>query len=156
MIFKLILGLFVVIIVLYALYVTYTDIIKNIPKEMKKIIQNRNSENINNENSENFQEPNLKIILYHATWCGYCVKYLKENTFLDTYDNLKTQNKYDKVTFVQLDFDKNKSTATKYNISSFPTIIAISAEGDLINTFDGDRSNPTDLEKFTLDSLSKL
>lgn len=141
-IIKTLLWIFVIIIVLYAIYMTYIDIVKNIPQEKKK--------------TEKFQENKLKIVLYHASWCGHCVKYLKANTFMNTYDSLSTQNKYDKVVFVQLDFDKNKDTATKYNINSFPTIVAISSNGDLVNTFNGDRNDPIALEQFTSDSLLKI
>lgn len=139
---KILLWIFVISIIAYAIYMTYVDISKHIPQEKKKI--------------EKFKEPQLKICLFYANWCGHCKSYMKENTFMNTYDQLKKQNKFDKVVFVQFDFDKNKELGEKYGVSSFPTILAISANGDIINEFEGDRNKSSDLIKFTEDSLSKI
>lgn len=75
---------------------------------------------------------------------------------MNTYDELKKKSKYDKVVFVQLDFDKNKELADKYNVSSFPTIVAISSDGTLVNEFNADRNSKSDLEDFVNESLKKL
>ncbi len=139
---KILLWTFVIIVVLYALYMAYNDVSKYIPQEKKKV--------------EKFQEPQLKICLFYANFCGHCTRYLKDGTFMDTYDKIKQQNKFDKVVFVQFDFDKNKELGEKYGISSFPTIIAISADGDVVGEFAGNRSNPDDLIKFTSDCLAKI
>jgi thiol-disulfide isomerase/thioredoxin len=139
---KIILWIFVIIVVLYAFYMAYNDVSKYIPQENKKV--------------EKFKEPELKICLFYANWCGHCKSYLQANTFMNTYDQLKTQNKFDNVVFVQFDFDKNKELGEKYNISSFPTIIAISANDNIVSEFAGDRSNSAELIKFTSDSLAKI
>lgn len=141
-ILKILLCIFVIIVVGYALLMAYNDVIKYIPQEKKKV--------------EKFDEPKLKIALFHANFCGHCTRYLKAGTFMDTYDKLKKQKKFDKVVFVEFDFDKNKELGNKYGVSSFPTIVAISGNGDLVGEFEGDRNDPDALIKFTADSLNKL
>jgi len=139
---KMFLWIFVIIVVGYAIYLAYNDISKYIPQEKNKV--------------EKFEGDKLKICLFYAEWCGHCKKYMKDGTFMDTYDKLKQQNKFDKVVFVQFDFDKNKDLANKYGVSSFPTILAISSDGDLIGEFEGDRNNSDDLIQFTQNSLNKI
>jgi thiol-disulfide isomerase/thioredoxin len=141
-ILKIVLWTFVIIVVAYAIYLAYNDISKHIPQEKKKV--------------EKFDEPKLKICLFYANFCGFCTKYLKAGTFMDTYDKIKQQSKFDKVVFVEFDFDKNKELGNRYGVSSFPTILAISSNGDLIAEFKGDRNNPDDLIKFTSDCLNKV
>jgi len=141
-ILKIFLWIFVIIVVAYALVMAYNDVAKYIPQEKKKV--------------EKFDEPKLKIALFHATWCGHCVQYRKSGTFMDTYDKLKQQKKFDRVVFVEFDFDKNKELGNKYGVSSFPTIVAISSDGDLVGEFAGDRSDPDALIKFASDSLNKV
>jgi thiol-disulfide isomerase/thioredoxin len=139
---KLLLWAFVIVIVVYAIYMAYKDIAKNIPSESRKV--------------EKFQEPALKVCLFYAVWCPHCEHYLDSKVFMSTYDDLKKKSKFDKVVFVQFDFDKNKELADKYSISSFPTIIAISSDGTLVNQFNGDRNSKSDLEDFVNESLKKL
>jgi protein disulfide-isomerase A6 len=141
-ILKIFLWIFVIIVVVYAIVMAYNDVVKYIPQEKKKV--------------EKFDEPKLKIALFYAEWCGHCSKYIKAGTFMDTYDKLKQQKKFDKVVFVQFDFDKNKELGNKYGVSSFPTIVAISSSGDLVGEFAGDRNDPEALIKFTSDSLNKI
>jgi len=138
------LWVFVAIVVIVALYLAYKDISKNITQEEKR------------KRVEKFDEPKLKVCLFYANWCGHCAKYLKQNTFMDTYNQLKQQNEFDKVVFVQYDFDKNKDLANKYNISSFPSIVAISSDGYLVNEFNGNRNDPNELTQFTVESLNKV
>lgn len=130
---------FVVIIVVIAMYMMYTDV----KRESRKL--------------ESFDEPKLSVILFHATWCGHCVKYLDSDTFMKTYaTDVKNSPKLAGVVFKQLDYDKNKELADKYNISSFPSIVAVSGNGKLVGEFKGDRYNKDELIKFASDSLQKL
>jgi thiol-disulfide isomerase/thioredoxin len=108
----------------------YSDIMKNMPKKVESFAD----------------EPKLKICLYKATWCVFCERYIKTNVFNDTYADVK--GKYNDVVFTTVDFDENKQLAEKYNVNSFPTIIAVDANGKLIDTFDGDRSKKEELMKF--------
>jgi thioredoxin-like negative regulator of GroEL len=81
-----------------------------------------------------------------SEYIKHCQSYLKSNVFDDTYADVK--GKYNDVVFTTVDFDKNKQLAEKYNVNSFPSIIAVDADGKLLDTFNGDRSNKAELMKF--------
>jgi thioredoxin-like negative regulator of GroEL len=125
------LFIFVLVILATAVYMAYSDIMKNMPKKIESFSDDK---------------PKLKICLYKAVWCLHCTRYLKSNVFDDTYADVK--GKYNDVVFTTVDFDQNKQLAEKYNVNSFPTIIAVDADGKLIDTFDGDRSKKEELMKF--------
>ena len=142
--FKLIkpfIWIFVIIVIVYALYMVYRDVSWNLAGPSK---------------AESFQQPKLKICLFYATWCPHCEKYLDSNVFMATYDELKKQNKYENVTFAQIDYEKNKGMAEKYNISGFPSIVAVTADGALLTHFNGDRSSKKDLIEFVNEAMSKF
>lgn len=137
--FKKAIWAFVIIVVVVAIFMMISDV----SAASKKL--------------EKFDEPKVKITLFHATWCGHCVKYLKSGVFMDTYKNSVQSNPAlaGKVVFVQLDYDENKEAANKFGVSSFPTIVAISNDDKLIAEFKGDRTSANDLVKFATDSLAK-
>lgn len=87
------------------------------------------------------EKPKPKILLFHASWCKYCVEYLKDTSHdgKNAFDaaSAKLQGK---VEFDKPDFDENKELANKYGISSFPTIVGVSSSGD-VKPFSGDRDN---------------
>jgi thiol-disulfide isomerase/thioredoxin len=126
---KLALFVFVLAILAYGVYMAYTDIMR--PKK---------------ERFTSSEGTKVKICLYKATWCHHCVAFVKSNVFEDVYSDVK--GKYDDVVFATYDFDENKKMAEQYNINSFPTIIAVDANGKLLDTFDGDRNNKGDLMRF--------
>lgn len=99
-------------------------------------------------------EPKLKICLYKASWCSHCTDYLKSNVFENTYMDVK--GKHSDVVFATIDFDENKALAEKYNIDSFPSIIAVDANGKLLDTFDGDRYKKEDLVRFVEKNRARL
>lgn len=99
--------------------------------------------------------PKVKIVLFYAMWCPHCEQYLDSNVFMKTFDNIKRNNKYDGVVFVQLDYDKNKALANELGVRAFPSIVAVTKEDKLINEFQGDRFDASDLERFAAQSLSK-
>lgn len=138
---KVLLWLFVAVVVITAVGMTYRDIRKNLPAKPKETYED---------------SPKLKVCLFYAVWCGHCEKYLDSNVFMTTYDSLKSSGKYDNVVFVQYDFDKNKELAKKYNVAGFPTILAISSDGSLIDEFNGDRYDAEALKQFVQSSLTKL
>ena len=105
-----------------------------------------------NYKKEAFNE--LKVLLIHAEWCGYCKTYRKNNTFMKFYDQLK--NKYPGVVFEEVDCDKNKALVAKYNVKGYPTIIAVKSDGTLLSNFIGDRNELQDLEDFVVANLKKL
>lgn len=109
---------------------------------------------IKNKEKFNNNQPQVKIILFYAHWCGHCSNYLSKNIFMDTYQN-NIDNKLS-IEFLQLDYDQNKILATKLNIASFPTIIAVDKSLNFIDLFKGNRENPAELISFTNSSLLKV
>lgn len=93
---------------------------------------------------EKFAEPKLKIMLFYATWCPHCERYLDSGKYDDL--SKKFSEKYN-VEFLKYDYDKNKVLGDKYNISSFPTIIAEDKDGKVFK-FSGDRGSEEDVEAF--------
>ena len=143
---KLVLWIFVIIIIGYALYMTYRDVSKNY------------ASNVGGEGSkaERFEEPKLKICLIYALWCPHCEKYLDSNVFMNVNNELKRQPKYDKVVFEQIDFEKDKKLVEKYDVSGFPSIVAVHSNGKVLGHFQGDRFNKNEIIKFVDQNLSKL
>lgn len=133
------LFVFVLIVLAYALFMTFRDIKNNMPPK---------------EPYEN--EPNLKICLYKASWCGHCTKYLESGVFESTFDSIKTKPEFKDVVFVTIDFDENKDLAEKYGVNSFPSIIAIDRNGKLLSQFEGDRYKKEDLIGFVKENKSKV
>ena len=89
--------------------------------------------------------------MFKAEWCGYCKKYIQSNVFDDAYAKAKDQ--YPGVVFVTRDYDSDKELAGKYNINSFPTIIAVDGDGNYLTKFNGDRNNTDELIKFVNDNM---
>lgn len=136
---KIIIWVFVTVVVVSAIYMVIKKVYNYIPARK----------------TEGFEEPPLKIYLFYAVWCPHCEKYLDSKVFMSTYDGLKQQSKFEKVTFVQVDFDKNKELGNKYGISGFPSIIAVSGD-QVLGEFQGDRYSKVELQKFVEDNLKKL
>jgi len=141
--YKLLLIIFIIGIVIYALNSSYSDILNNLPESMRS-----NVEKYDNSN-------NITIALFHATWCGHCVQYRKAGTFMNTYNSINSDPSMSNIKFIEYEFDNNKNLATKYNINSFPTIVAIDSDGNLLSTFNGDRSSSDELIAFAKKNLNK-
>ena len=140
---KITLWILVIVIVTYALYMTYRDVSFNLKSNTK-------AEN------ESFEETKLKVYLIYALWCPHCEKYLDSNIFLSTYEELKKQPKYDQVVFEQIDYDKNKKLVDQYDINGFPSIIVVNSSGKMLESFNGNRFDKKQLIKFVDQNLSKL
>ena len=137
--YKFFLIIFVISIIICALNMTYTDILKNLPANMRTTVEKFNDNN------------KVNICLFHASWCGHCRTYKEKGTFMNTYNNEILANpKLDNIIFLEYDFDQNKNLATKYNINSFPTIVSIDNNGELIETFSGNRDNSKELVDFAI------
>lgn len=134
---KNILWVLLIIFIIYTSYFLYKQFKKNMPVEK-------------------FDEPKLKITLYYAEWCNHCVEFRKSGTFTEIYEKLKVSPKYSAVIFEELDYDKNKELAKKHGVSSFPSIVAISGEGTLIDNFTGDRYDKNALQNFVDKCLSQV
>lgn len=98
---------------------------------------------------EQFKDSDLKVMLFYATWCPHCERYLESGDF----DKFEKQfgSKYN-VAFQKYDYDQNKTLGDKYNISGFPSIIAEDKSGKIYK-FEGDRNSESDMEKFIKASL---
>jgi thioredoxin-like negative regulator of GroEL len=124
---------FIAAVLFYALFITFKDIRKNMPPR------------------ESFQEPKLRICLFKAVWCHHCTKFIKSQTYNDLFVN--GANLYKDVAFVTIDSDEKPDMVQKYNINSFPTIIAINQDGKLLSTFTGNRDNKDELIKFIKENI---
>ncbi|MBK9256065.1 MAG: thioredoxin family protein [Saprospiraceae bacterium] len=58
----------------------------------------------------------VSLMFFHATWCSICASQRPD------VEGLVKDPSLSKVTFGQVDFEKNKDTNQKYNITGFPTI----------------------------------
>jgi thiol-disulfide isomerase/thioredoxin len=101
---------------------------------------------------EQFSEGNVRICLFHATWCPHCTKYLDAGTFDNAYS--KTREANGNIVFEKIDYDQNKNMANKYDVNSFPTIVAIDAQGNKIEKFQGNRHNVDEVVGFALKAAS--
>ena len=86
-----------------------------------------------------------RIILFHATWCGYCKRYLATGLFERVGSCLRKQ-----VEFLAVNADQQPDLVSRYGIKGFPSIIAVSGSGSKIAGFVGDRDNPEHLKAFAL------
>lgn len=140
--FKVLIWLFIIVVVATAIGMTYKDVMSNLEPSRKK---------------ENFSNPKqLKITLFYATWCGHCEQYISSKLFDTTFNELKTTGKFDNIIFTKVESDENRAMISKYNIQGFPTIMAISSDGNLVDEFTGNRYDKEALKNFVTSSLQKM
>jgi thiol-disulfide isomerase/thioredoxin len=100
---------------------------------------------------EKFESRKLTVMLFHATWCSHCVRYLASGKWDKSEQAVKAS--YKAVEFEKHDFDKlSKEKAAKYNIQSFPTILAEDSNGRIYR-FNGIRDMPEHVVKFVSAAL---
>ena len=91
----------------------------------------------NTDSFETFDENKIKIMLFSASFCGFC----KE--FAPTWEELKEKIKKDKSlkdrVIITAYSDEDKEAMKYHHIKSFPTIILKDKDGTY-HTFDKDRS----------------
>lgn len=78
-------------------------------------------------NENNFSEnvsKGLKLVFFHAVWCGYCAKQRIE------------LNEMKNITIYGVNGDENPSLLRKYGVHSFPTFI-IFKDGHDVRQFSG-------------------
>lgn len=87
---------------------------------------------------EDFQQQSNNLFIFYAEWCGYC------RTAMPSFQKLKKD--YDnqtingqKVSIQLIEGDKNRELMKQYNISGFPTIVLMLANGKRVN-YSGNRS----------------
>jgi thiol-disulfide isomerase/thioredoxin len=90
-----------------------------------------------------------KVMLFHATWCGHCEKYLSSGIF----DKVSGSKDVQGVSFHKLDADKNEDLREKYDVTSFPTILGVNSKGEKVG-FEGNRNMESDLVSFAKSLMS--
>ena len=100
------------------------------------------------ESSKTPEQPKIRVMLFYATWCPHCERYLATGVF-DTFQQTidADQSITTKVSFEKYDYDKNQELGDKYGISSFPTIIAVDKD-EKVYRFNGSRDSADDMKKF--------
>ena len=96
---------------------------------------------LNIENFEASIKEGIKIVVFTASWCGYCQMQkpiLKE---------IAQQN----IWIGEVDSDKNQNLVNKYNIAAFPTFVLFK-DGSVLAKFSGYKSK-YDLLNILLDYL---
>ena len=86
------------------------------------------------------EEAKPKIMLFYATWCKHCENFLKSGKWEEYVHD------HPDVEFSTHDYDKESKLCDKYNVNSFPTIVA-EHEGKVYK-FEGDRTNTEHMKKF--------
>lgn len=102
---------------------------------------------------EKFSEQTVRICLIYAKWCPHCERYLESGVFDKVALNMSNRSS---IKFEKVDYDQNKNMATKYGVSSFPSIIAIDANEKKISEFKGDRNDTDALERFALEAAGSV
>ena len=98
-----------------------------------------------------------KVILFHATWCGYCKEYLTkkvDGSDQNTFDFTASRDDMKSIAFEKVDADEDSELTSKYGIKGFPTIIGVNAQGEKVAVFEGDRYDSNELAAFAKTLLS--
>ena len=101
--------------------------------------------NKNNTSNEGFAENlepignEVKLVLFHATWCGHCQKFKPEwakaeNALKKMGNNVNGKS----IRMVKVDADEQPDLVKKYNVSGFPTV-KVMTQGKIMD-YEGDRS----------------
>ena len=102
-------------------------------------------------NVEKFESRKLTVMLFHATWCPHCVNYINSGKWEKSEKAAKSSFKA--VEFEKHDFDKmDKAKANKYDVKSFPTILAEDSNGRIYR-FQGNRDLEQHIVKFVSSAL---
>lgn len=105
--------------------------------------------------SSSEKKKSVKVLLFYATWCPHCEKYLATGKF-DTFDEAvkKDDSIKAQVAFQKIDYDKNQAVGDRYGITAFPTIIAVD-DDEKVYRFQGNREKADDMVKFVKGVLEK-
>ena len=78
------------------------------------------------------------VVFFHATWCGYCVKFMPEWKKFKSQMNGKTVNGKQIVCIECSSEEKEK--ISNYGIESYPTLKLCDAQGNVISDYEGERT----------------
>ena len=90
---------------------------------------------------------NPTLILFHAEWCGHCLR------FMPIFDKFteKTNNK--KLNIMKFNADIDKAYIKSFNVEGFPTLLLHDPKTKRFINYTGDRSM-NDLVKFVNESTN--
>ena len=103
----------------------------------------KNVKELSEKDFENFKiKKNDKngIVVFYATWCGFCQALVPE---------YKKLAKNKKINVYAIDVDKNQKLTQYFGVQSFPTIKRVNKFGKLGIKYNGDR-NANDMLSFVL------
>jgi thiol-disulfide isomerase/thioredoxin len=115
----------IVILVIYYLLTNNSNSSEGYTNNIKK--NNTNNTNNNNNNTNN-SKPTM--MLFHAKWCGHCVRFMPE------WKKFKEQAK---INVIEYEADDNSKDISENNVKGFPTIKCRTSSGD-VKEFNGDRT----------------
>lgn len=100
-----------------------------------------NNDTVREEPFENRSSPSSTIVLYHASWCGYCKMFLPEWEKFRKY----AQNNYNNLTVKDIKCEgSNEAICSKKGIPGYPTVILYKNADESGNnpgiTFEDERS----------------
>jgi len=87
------------------------------------------------QSSSNKNKSNIKIEYYYTKECGFCNKF-NESGVWEELEKKKMNN----VSLHKYDLNNNNERATKFNITSVPTIIAVDSSDKIVGTFEEERT----------------
>jgi len=90
---------------------------------------------------------NPTLMLFHADWCGHCVR------LMPTFDKFSSAVNKEKINIVKLNADNNASAVKSFNVEGFPTILLSEPKSRKFITYNGNRTL-TDLIKFVNDNTN--
>jgi protein disulfide-isomerase-like protein len=83
----------------------------------------------------------LHFVEFYAPWCGHCKKLEPVlNELANEFITHNTENESSKVKIGKVDATKNRDTANKYGIKSFPTLYYFITDGGVSGKYEGSRS----------------
>ena len=119
--FKMIIALFLAVILLAVIYVTYRKYTVEKFEADKKV----------------------KIVLVHASWCPHCTDYIESGVFKRAGKEISNMSQFaGKVEFTDVEYEANKAQVEKYGVNGFPSIIAVNEKGEKILDFTSFRNDP--------------
>lgn len=82
------------------------------------------------DNQAASSQAKLVVLDFYATWCGPCKAMAPAME--------KMEKKYgDRIEFRKIDVDQEPELAEKYQISAIPTLVVLSAEGNILDRMSG-------------------
>lgn len=84
----------------------------------------------------------MYVVLYHATWCGYCKNFVlsPDGKTKSMWKHTQAQLRKISIKTKEYEHTKDQQFMRDKGISSFPTLRLETKEGRVLSTFQGERS----------------